>query len=527
MALAIGVALAFRLASLDARPMHHDEANQAIRFGHLLETGEYRYDAGEHHGPTLYYLTLPAAWLRGQHTTASLDEWTVRLVPAVFGVGTILLLFFLLPGIGRTAVAVAAGLMAVAPPLTYYNRFYIQESLLLFFTLGFLVMAGRYALSCGARDALWAGVFAGLALATKETAVILIPAAVAGCVAARWLGVPEAAPNAQGPQAGSRTLPGAGSREPSADARGLAAEHLWAATAVAVGIAAVFYSSFFANLQGLAEPFRAAGVYFSRGLNPEAHREPWYYYLRLLSDMPGGGRAAVDLGLAMLVLAGAQTASRHPVDSRVFWARCLLVYAVIATFVFSALPYKTPWNLLPFYAPWVVLGAVGAAEPLDRSASRGTRILLAVAVVSLCGTLGLQAWRANFRYPADQRNPYAYVHTSPDVVRLAGRVTALSAFHSDRERMLVAVIAAPSEQWPLPWYFRRMPRVGYWTTVEGAGRALEQAPVVVASPQYAGKVEAALGERYQSEYYGLRPDVLMSVFIERSLWDRFIGSIGK
>jgi len=57
--------------------MHHDEANQAVKFGALLERGEYRYDANDHHGPTLYYLTLPAAWLRGQSTLASLDERTL------------------------------------------------------------------------------------------------------------------------------------------------------------------------------------------------------------------------------------------------------------------------------------------------------------------------------------------------------------------------------------------------------------------------------------------------------------------
>ena len=48
--------------------MHHDEANQAIKFGDLLERGEYRYDSRDHHGPTLYYLTLPFAWLGGRHT---------------------------------------------------------------------------------------------------------------------------------------------------------------------------------------------------------------------------------------------------------------------------------------------------------------------------------------------------------------------------------------------------------------------------------------------------------------------------
>jgi len=84
-ALALTAGLALRTARLAERPMHHDEANQAVKFGALLERGEYRYDAHDHHGPTLYYLTLPSAWLRGQRTFASLDEATLRSVPALFG----------------------------------------------------------------------------------------------------------------------------------------------------------------------------------------------------------------------------------------------------------------------------------------------------------------------------------------------------------------------------------------------------------------------------------------------------------
>ena len=48
-ALALTAGLALRFARLDERPMHHDEANQAVKFGALLERGEYRYDAHDHH----------------------------------------------------------------------------------------------------------------------------------------------------------------------------------------------------------------------------------------------------------------------------------------------------------------------------------------------------------------------------------------------------------------------------------------------------------------------------------------------
>src|SRR3970282_72828 len=116
---ALALGLAFRLMDPGARPMHHDEGNQAGRFGTLLETGEYRYDRRDHHGPTLYYLTLPFAWMRGQSTLAALDERTLRMVPAIFGAGLLLLFLPLSRAGGRTAVAAAAALSGVSARLHY------------------------------------------------------------------------------------------------------------------------------------------------------------------------------------------------------------------------------------------------------------------------------------------------------------------------------------------------------------------------------------------------------------------------
>lgn len=504
-AAAVAVALGLRLAALDRRPMHHDEANQAVKFGQLLETGAYRYDSAEHHGPTLYYFTLPAAWASGRTTLASLDERVLRSVPAVFGAAVILLLLPLARGVGRAGVAATAAFVAVAPPLTYYSRFYIQESLLVFFLAGFLVATGRYLLM-GRQGAAWlAGAAAGLALATKETAVVLVPTALAACLAARWWG----------------------RREPRADGGfpPLAAEHVLAAGVAAVGMAALFYSSFFANLPGLIEPFRALGVYVSRGVAPDAHREPWYYYLRLLHLSFGGGAGWADLGVFVFVVPCAALAIRRSsAGPRAFWARAVLVYAVAATVVFSALPYKTPWNLLPFYTAWLVAAGIGAADGLDDRHPIAARVGIALTVLAVCLALAVQAWRANFRYPADPRNPLVYAQTSQDVLRLSDRVRALSLLHPDRERMLVAVVAGPYEQWPLPWYLRRMARVGYWRQVDPAVMQARP-PLVIASAEHAGEVAAALGEGYQSEFYGLRPEVLLTVFIDQRLWDRFIETI--
>ena len=507
-AIALTAGLALRLVRLDARPMHHDEANQAIKFGTLLERGEYTYDTHDHHGPTLYYLTLPAARLRGQATLASLDERTLRAVTAVFGAATILLLPLASAGIGRTAVAAGAWLLALSPAMVFYSRMFIQESLFAFFTLAFVIAAGRAALGGGLAWPALAGAAAGLAVATKETSVIVLPAALLACAIAWWSLGPD---NRPAGLAGRRWRTGA-----------------LVALAAAAAIAALFYSSFLANPAGVLEPFRAAGTYLDRGVAPADHAHPWHYYFGLLAYSSSGGLRWSEGLVLVLAIVGALSAwngYRGPSDGvrheRAFWARYLTCNVVIAAAIFSLIRYKTPWNLLPFYVGAIVLAGVGFSTLVHATASRAVRGALAAALVIASGHLGWQAWRASVIYGSDPRNPYVYAHTVPDAVRMATRIRQLAALHSDGARMQVSVIAAPHEQWPLPWYLRAMPHVGYWTA-PGDTLAL-QAPVVVASMDHTAALDSALGDRYVSEFFGLRPEVLLTLYIERGLWDRFLA----
>ena len=163
---------------------------------------------------------------------------------------------------------------------------------------------------------------------------------------------------------------------------------------------------------------------------------------------------------------------------RAFWARYFTCNVVVAAAIFSAIPYKTPWNLLPFYAGMIVLAGIGFSTLIHATASRGCAARWRHLVLA-SGHLGWQAWRASVIYASDPRNPYVYAQTVPDAVRMATRIRELAALHPDGARMQVSVIAPPHEQWPLPWYLRAMPHVGYWTA-PGDALAL-QAPVVVAS----------------------------------------------
>ena len=541
-AIALTAGLALRLARLDVRPMHHDEANQAVKFGALLEGGGYRYDVHDHHGPTLYYLTLPAAWLRGQATLAALDEATLRGVPAVFGAGTLLLLPLMSGGIGRTAVASGAVLMALSPAMVFYSRMFIQESLFACFTLAFVIAVGRVADSglppapttavgspppaSRAGGLAWpalAGVAAGLAVATKETAAIVLPAAVAACAIAWW---------------------SLGARRPPAAPLGRA---VVVGLAAAAATAALFYSSFFTVPAGVLDPIAAAGTYVARGVDPASHGQPWHYYVTLLAYSASGGLWWSEALVLALALVGAVTAWRLPRPAGVahdasrgpangeapvagaqtfrtaFWARYLTCNLVIAAAIFSAIRYKTPWNLLPFYVGAFALAGIGVSTLIQAPPSRALRAAVAVTLAVAAGQLGWQAWRAAATYAADPRNPYVYAQTVPDAVRMAARIRALAAEHPDGSRMQVSVIAPPHQQWPLPWYLRSMPHVGYWDT---PGDALAQhAPVVVASIDHAAALDDALGDDYVSEFFGLRPEVLLALYIERGLWDRFLAGV--
>src|SRR3982750_3884621 len=85
-------ALALRLPRLGARPMHNDEGVNAVKFNELWSSGKFGYDPNEYHGPTLYYLTLPVAWVSGAKDFAETTEVMYRILPVIFGGGLILLL---------------------------------------------------------------------------------------------------------------------------------------------------------------------------------------------------------------------------------------------------------------------------------------------------------------------------------------------------------------------------------------------------------------------------------------------------
>src|SRR4026208_1440347 len=87
--LAMAGALALRVPKLSNRPLHNDEAVNAVKVTELWQHGRYAYDPDEYHGPALHYATLPFLWLSKARGPDEVTDGTLRLVSVAFGAGLI------------------------------------------------------------------------------------------------------------------------------------------------------------------------------------------------------------------------------------------------------------------------------------------------------------------------------------------------------------------------------------------------------------------------------------------------------
>ncbi len=518
--LAGGAAAAMMLPKLAVRPMHTDEAVHAWKLGDLIEKDYYRYDPLEYHGPTLNYLTLPIARLAGQDTYVSLDETTLRLLPAICGIALVLAAMLLLDGLGGWAVAAAAMLTAISPAMSYYSRYYIMEVPLVLFTFLLIASGYRYARTGHLAWALLAGAAAGLMYATKETWVFTIAAmAVALVATALWQG-------RVAPLIGSPAMP---PQSPMPVRQRLRNWRVLAAVAAWAGVAIVFFSSFFTNASGLIDAVITYAHAFGRALGGSAeggnlHTHPWYFYLRCLfyTNYPGRGPIWTEAFIGALALVGMAAGftgrGLGKADGRL--VRFLAVYTVVLPAIYTVLPYKTPWCVLSPLHGMILLAGVGAAAAVRWMPRVWLKAALCVVLLAGAAHLGRLAYLTNFRYYDNNRNPWVYAHTLSGAIKLAQRVEGIASIDPAGRQMRINVFTPDAhDQWPLPWYLRHFGQVAYFTNIP----ANPDAPMIIFSSEAWPRLEANLKDKddYHFEFVGLRPAVVLTVGIQADLWKKY------
>ena len=508
----IALALALRLPQLRLRPLHNDEAVNAIKFRALWNESQYKYDPNEFHGPTLEYSTIPSAWLNASHDFNTFTEATFRAVTVCFGVALMVVLLLLTPEFGLAETLWAGVFTAVSPAMVFYSRYYIHEMLLVFFT-ALAAMAGwRYARTGRIRWGVLAGAGLGLMSATKETFVFALLAMTLAipCATAwpRWRG---------------ESVSGGGARWNF--------NSMAAVLGPALAVAALFFSSFLTNFAGLADAVKTYGPWLHRaeGLSPHLH--PWnFYFERLLFYRAKGGPVWSEGLIAALAVVGftAGLAGRGLGSASATLIRIIGFYTLWLTLIYTAMPYKTPWCLLGFLHGMILLAGVGAAALLRWRKTPALQFGVAALLAAATLQLGWQAWRGNFAldqggvpFCDSAKNPYVYSQTVPDIFRLMQTVDGLARVSPQGYRTVIEVMS-PDSYWPLPWYLRRFKAAGYWDKIPSQSPA----PIMIVSSALRGDFDQRSEKTHlMAGYFELRPGVFFELYVSTELWGRYIKTL--
>ncbi len=503
------VALALRLPRLDVRPMHNDEAVNAILIQGLWERGEYRYNPDEYHGPALHYATLPFLWLSGEEDFDHLSERTLRWVAVAAGVALVLLVWLLRDALGSTATAAASTLLALSPAMVFYSRYFIHEMLLVCFSLLLVASLWRHRQT---RHPIWAavaGAALGLMHATKETFVITIAAlVVAGVLTGAWS-------RWRGPT-------------PWDGRSGWSVRHLALALAVAACVSLVLFTSFFTHLRGPLDSLVTYLPWLRRAGGHSPHIHPWsYYFERLLWHHPARSPLWTEAFVAVLAVAGlgAALTGKGLEASRIGFARFVTFFTVAITAAYSAIAYKTPWCLLNFLLPMILLAGIGTTVLLRWQGNRPWwRCLMAVLLASGAAHLGWQSWRTSHEFANHPGNPYFHSQTVPNVIELTDRVKAIARISPQGIQTEVKVIAPESEYWPLPWYLRQLRKVWWLDRLPDN----PYAPIMIVAARLQAGLDEKSDKRYLSVgYYELRPREFFELYVEFELWKRFVATLPR
>jgi uncharacterized protein (TIGR03663 family) len=488
----IAAALPCRLAQLSIRPLHQDEAVNSIKLRDFLESGIFPYRPSEYHGPLLYYITLAQTKLIGASGIEDMSEATLRFGPALAGVLLLLLTIALGRGMGARAATFAVLLMAFSPLMVYLSRYFIHEVYLILFTQCAFVCGLRY---CYTKKPTWlilTGVSLALMHTLKETCIIAF-----FCMALALVVTQRSAILA------------------------LPRIILAFALTISLAVSTLFYSCFFQYQQGVVDSFRAFFIYAIGIDRPLIHDHAWWYYYKILGFTHYHGRPVWSEALILiLALVGIVSIVRKwKSDEQGGFKRFLVVYTLSMLLIYTCISYKTPWSMLGIVHGLCLLAGVGASELFSISRKKTVNAVIAAALLLGVGNLAWQAYQLNFKYYASNYHPYVYAHTVRDCVKMCALMDDIALLSPNSKNTPVFVIS--TEYWPLPWYLRQYENVGYWSSSQDVELG-EKPEMLVVSIAEAEKLNAQLADAYHAEYFGLRPDVKLLLYVRGDLWDTFL-----
>lgn len=448
----LALSLGLHLWRLGDRSFHHDEAIHASLSFNLARAGEYRYDP-TYHGPLLYALTAAGFTIFGD------SDFTARLPVALAGVLLLGVAWCLREEIGEAAAWWTGLLVTVSPVFLYYSRFLRMDVVEVLMVTAALVVFLRLA-HARSRSWPWLGLWAGLALATKETAYVTVV----------LLGLTAVVMAARG-----------GLVRPVSKGGKWLLEHRWGVAAsllVAVAVALPLYTVLFRWPQDSLFPVKAVSYWWHQH-SIERVRGPWWYHLPRLVQYE-------LLPLAAAVVLMLRRRKRRPLE--VF----LFTFGVLSIAMYCYLGEKVPWLEVHQVWPFIPLAGIELAD-VYAGRRRWPKAVAAVALLLTVVTAVSAAFVTDEISPSLARvESLVYVQTCPEAVALAREGERLA-----KAGGTVAAVTGDAA-WPLTWYWRHL---DVWWALPAPGM---RPPLAVCDPSQEPEMRARLGPAYSTRRIPLR-----------------------
>lgn len=551
-----------RFFELTLKPFHHDEGVNGFFLTTLFRDGVYRYDPANYHGPTLYYISLAFSKVFG------LETGTVRASMAIFGVLTVVLVFFLRRYIGSIGSLAAGLFLALSPGMVFISRYFIHEIFFVFLSLAIVAAvvlfidrqrAGPFAVAwmvllllvCFLPSAL---ILAGHVGGDSPTAVLafrfgffIVEAILVFFVMRMLLSWNDGRPIYLLLASASAALMFATKEtafitlgtmliacvslwiwqkiySPKAvegDAGGISDESLtWANFRNALGdgtdrlllaaaVAAVFiyvFVLFFSSFFSYPEGVQKAIDAYTiwTKTGSKEHTQ---------SGTWGYLKWGMDIEAPILLLSAVGTLIAF-VKSRHRFAMFTGLWAFGLFAAYSIIPYKTPWLALSFLLPMCIIAGYGINELAGFRNIPG-KAVAGLVVACAAAVLGYQAYELNFvSYDSDKR-PYVYAHTRREFLDMIAKIESYAEKSGKGKNAAIDIISP--DYWPMVWYMREYPNAIF----HGKFDPDDTAEMIVAKK---GDQDREVIARFSTKYkyagiYPLRPGVDLVLLVRNDLAD--------
>ena len=561
-ALITAVAAFLRFFALALKPFHHDEGVNGFFLTTLFRDGVYKYDPANYHGPTLYYIALAFAKVFGLETV------TVRASVAIFGVLTVVLVFFLKRYIGKIGSLTAGLFIALSPGVVFISRYFIHEIFFVFLSLAIVISvlffiekpkAGPFAVAwmvllllvCFLPSALILANYLGgtnpTAVWTFRLAFFIVEAVLVFFVMRMLLAWDGGRPIYLLLASASVALMFA-TKETAFITIGtmlIACVSLWVWQKIyrkketdgvvdEISNGAITWPNFLHALGGGTDRlliFAAVATVFV------------YVFVLFFSSFfsyPEGIQKAID-AYTIWTKTGSKDHTQNGTWGYLKWGMDIeapiLILSAIGTLIafikschrvamftglwafglfaaYSIIPYKTPWLSLSFLLPMCLIGGYGINE-LARSKNAAAKAAAGLLAVAAVAVLGYKAYDLNFVNYANNDKTYVYAHTKKEFLDMIAKIEGY-AEKSGKGKETAIDIVSP-DYWPMVWYMREYKNAVF----HGQMNNSDTAEMIVAKK---GDQDRDVIAKFSAKYkydgiYPLRPGVDLILLVRNDLAD--------